>query len=257
MCGRELCKAFPNCGAAEVVAFRAVDIMGENPPREGSPIMGSRQRTHRTNRSYTTVGSGSGVVPASNVVVNDAPGIATQSDSVNATATVVPDGVPAAQKIKGAAQMAGGAALVAAGVPMCILPGPGVAAIAGGAALASKGQRNFSGREATPVEAKLGEAAKDQAAQAARTAVKKAPEVAGKAACTVAHQAPKVADAVAKTVPKVADSVARTAPKVADAVARTVPQVASKVAQTAPAAAVRAAEVAPKVASAISERFRR
>lgn len=226
-------------------------------------MMGSRQRAHRTNRSCTTVGSDSGVVPASNVVVNDAPGPAVQSDSASATATVIPDGVPAAQKIKGAAQMAGGAALGAAGVPMCILPGPGVAAIAGGAALASKGQRNFSGRLATPVEAKLdaaaaklGEAAKDQAAQAARTAAKKAPEVAGKAARTVARQAPKVADAVAKTAPKVADAVVRTAPKVADAVARTAPQVASKVAQTVPAAAERAAEAAPKVASAVAKTMR-
>lgn len=192
-------------------------------------MMGSRQRKHRTNHSYTTVGFGSGVVPATNVVVNDAPDSAAQTDSAPATAAVVPDGVPAAQKIKGAVQMAGGAALVAAGVPMCILPGPGVAAIAGGAALASKGQRTFSGRAATPVEekldaaaAKLGEVAKDQAAQAARTAAKRAPEVADKAARTVARQAPKVADAVAKTAPKAADAVARTAPKVARAVAKVI-----------------------------------
>ncbi|MEF2594453.1 MAG: hypothetical protein U0M51_07945, partial [Eggerthellaceae bacterium] len=86
-------------------------------------------------------------------------------------------GVPTAQKIKGAAQMAGGAALMAAGVPMCVLPGPGVASIAGGAALASKGHRNFTGREATPIEAKLdeaaaklGAAAKEQASRAARNA---------------------------------------------------------------------------------------
>ena len=174
-------------------------------------MMGSRQRNHRTNRSYTTVGFNPGVVPASNVVVSDVPDSTAQASSANATATVISDGVPAAQKIKGAAQMAGGAALVAAGVPMCILPGPGVAAIAGGAALASKGQRNFSGRAATPVEA-----------QAARTAAKKAPEVADKAARAVARQAPKVADAVAKTAPKAADAVARTAPKVARAVAKVI-----------------------------------
>ena len=82
-------------------------------------------------------------------------------------------GVPTAQKIKGAAPMAGGAALMVAGVPMCVLPGPGVASIAGGAALASKGHRNFTGREATPIEAKLdeaaaklGAAAKEQASRA-------------------------------------------------------------------------------------------
>lgn len=192
-------------------------------------MMGSRQRNHRTNRSYTTVGFNPGVVPASNVVVSDVPDSTAQASSANATATVISDGVPAAQKIKGAVQMAGGAALVAAGVPMCILPGPGVAAIAGGAALASKGQRTFSGRAATPVEekldaaaAKLGEVAKDQAAQAARTAAKRAPEVADKAARTVARQAPKVADAVAKTAPKAADAVARTAPKVDRAVAKVI-----------------------------------
>ena len=49
-------------------------------------------------------------------------------------------------KIKGAAQIAAGTALTAAGVPMLVLPGPGAVAIAGGAALISKGQRNCSGR---------------------------------------------------------------------------------------------------------------
>ena len=48
-------------------------------------------------------------------------------------------------KIKGAAQIAAGTALTAAGVPMLVLPGPGAVAIAGGAALISKGQRNCSG----------------------------------------------------------------------------------------------------------------
>ena len=55
-------------------------------------------------------------------------------------------------KIKGAAQIAAGTALTAAGVPMLVLPGPGAVAIAGGAALISKGQRNCSGRSATPFE---------------------------------------------------------------------------------------------------------
>lgn len=131
-------------------------------------------------------------------------------------------GVPTAQKIKGAAQMAGGAALMTAGVPMCVLPGPGVASIAGGAALASKGHRNFTGREATPIEAKLdeaaaklGAAAKEQASRAARNAVEKAPEVAGNAARTVARKAPEVAGktvvATVKAAPKVAAAAAKAA----------------------------------------------
>lgn len=131
-------------------------------------------------------------------------------------------GVPTAQKIKGAAQMAGGAALMVAGVPMCVLPGPGVASIAGGAALASKGHRNFTGREATPIEAKLdeaaaklGAAAKEQASRAARNAVEKAPEVAGNAARTVARKAPEVAGktvvATVKAAPKVAGAAAKAA----------------------------------------------
>lgn len=131
-------------------------------------------------------------------------------------------GVPTAQKIKGAAQMAGGAVLMAAGVPMCVLPGPGVASIAGGAALASKGHRNFTGREATPIEAKLdeaaaklGAAAKEQASRAARNAVEKAPEVAGNAARAVARKAPEVAGktvvATVKAAPKVAGAAAKAA----------------------------------------------
>ena len=145
--------------------------------------------------------------------------------------------VPAAQKIKGAAQMAGGAALVVAGVPMCVLPGPGVASIAGGAALASRGHRNFTGRGATPIEAKLdetaeklGTVAKEQAAKAARNAAEKAPEVVGNAARTVAQKAPEVAGAAARTaarkapevVGKVAVAAAKATPKVAGAAAKAV-----------------------------------
>ncbi|MDM8245721.1 hypothetical protein QUW40_03810 [Collinsella tanakaei] len=85
-----------------------------------------------------------------------------------------------------------GTALAVAGVPMCILPGPGVAAIAGGAALASRGQRNFTGRDPSHVEQrleaaaqKMGEVAKDQAGRAARAAAKEAPVVAKKA-CSLA-----------------------------------------------------------------------
>ena len=74
-------------------------------------------------------------------------------------------------KIKGAAQIAAGTALTAAGVPMLVLPGPGAVAIAGGAALISKGQRNCSGRSATPFEEKL-----DDVAEKAAVAVKASAE---------------------------------------------------------------------------------
>lgn len=78
---------------------------------------------------------------------------------------VVPEVLPmddegnSTHKIKGAAQIAAGTALTAAGVPMLVLPGPGAVAIAGGAALISKGQRNCSGRSATPFEEKLDDVA--------------------------------------------------------------------------------------------------
>lgn len=49
-------------------------------------------------------------------------------------------------KAAAAAQMAAGGAIAAVGVPMLILPGPGVVAIAGGAALAKKGFDNFTGK---------------------------------------------------------------------------------------------------------------
>lgn len=94
-------------------------------------------------------------------------------------------------KAKGAAQMVAGSVLAAAGVPMCILPGPGVAAIAGGAALISRGQRTFSGRAATKIEERLdqaahkaGVAAKQQAAKIARKAGRAAVHGLGTAART-------------------------------------------------------------------------
>lgn len=90
------------------------------------------------------------------------------ADKVTATAestddpvNVIPDVLPhdgkhpsasQSQKIKGAAQMIAGGALTVAGVPLLILPGPGAVFIVGGVALASKGQRNFSGRVASPLE---------------------------------------------------------------------------------------------------------
>ena len=213
---------------------------------EGSPMTTSSQ--NNSCGGYFTVPvetgakprSGERVVPARNVEVKDAGASAADAaPEISADRIRVEDparrgsacAVPSVQKVKGAAQMAGGAALMVAGVPLCVLPGPGVACIAGGAALASKGQRNFTGREATPLEAKLDEAAerlgavaKEQAANAARAAAEKAPEVADRAARTVAAKAPEVAGkavkATVKAAPKVAGAAAKAAPKVAGAAAK-------------------------------------
>lgn len=48
-------------------------------------------------------------------------------------------GAPGQSRAVGVAQTAAGAALVAVGIPMLILPGPGLLAIGGGAALAASG----------------------------------------------------------------------------------------------------------------------
>ncbi len=129
---------------------------------------------------------------------------------------VVPEVLPVDEgnpkhKIKGAAQVAAGAALTAAGVPMLVLPGPGAAAIAGGAALISKGQRNYSGRAATPFEEKL-----DDAAEKAAVAVKVSAE---KTAHKAAEEAPKVAKKVVCEAPLVAGAAARAAKPVVKGVA--------------------------------------
>lgn len=133
----------------------------------------------------------------------------------------------AAQKIKGAGQMAAGAAVAAAGIPMLILPGPGAAAIAGGVALASKGQRNFSGREATAVEEKLDAAAdkmvavaKEQAEATAQKVATEAPIVAEKAARKVEAVAESVSQAASERIPVVISSVEENMPAVADAARR-------------------------------------
>lgn len=96
--------------------------------------------------------------------------------------------VSAAQRARGAAQMAGGAALAVAGVPMLVLPGPGAVAIVGGAAMASKGHRVMTGREVTPVEAKLDaasekmvEVTKDQAEKALDKVAMNGPDVVARA----------------------------------------------------------------------------
>lgn len=165
------------------------------------------------------------------------------SERNDAPETVIPevlpmegDPVPAAQKVKGAAQMAAGGALAAAGVPMLILPGPGAAAIVGGAALASKGQRNFSGRKAMPIEETLD----DAAAKAAEMTKAAAKATAHNAADTVTTQAPIVAKKAAEAAPRVAKKIAKEAPgaaanaaKVAGTVAKGGAHVASKAARKA------------------------
>lgn len=99
-----------------------------------------------------------------------------------------------AEKVAGGIEMAAGVAIAAAGAPMMVLPGPGAAALLGGAALASKGQRRYSGREATAVEEKLDQASVKAAEVAKREGAK--------AAKAVARNAPKVAAATAKVAVK-------------------------------------------------------
>ena len=99
-----------------------------------------------------------------------------------------------AEKVAGGIEMAAGVAIAAAGVPMMVLPGPGAAALLGGAALASKGQRRYSGREATAVEEKLDQASVKAAEVAKREGAK--------AAKAVARNAPKVAASTAKVAVK-------------------------------------------------------
>ena len=148
---------------------------------------------------------------------------------------VVPEVLPVDEgnpkhKIKGAAQVAAGAALTAAGVPMLVLPG--AAAIAGGAALISKGQRNYSGRAATPFEEKL-----DDAAEKAAVAVKVSAE---KTAHKAAEEAPKAAKKVVCEAPLVAEAAARAAKPVVKGVAGAAVQVAKPVAKSVAGAAVAA-----------------
>ena len=132
-------------------------------------------------------------------------------------------------KIKGAAQIAAG---TAAGVPMLVLPGPGAVAIAGGAALISKGQRNCSGRSATPFEEKL-----DDVAERAAVAVKASAE---KTAHKAAEEAPKVAKKVICEAPLVAGMAVRAAKPVVKGVAGAATQASKPLAKSAAGAAVAA-----------------
>ena len=115
-------------------------------------------------------------------------------------------------RAKGVGQMVAGGVVAAAGVPMLILPGPGVAAIAGGAVLAAKGYQKATGKE-PPVdvekavydtvdqvkdfaENKAVPAAKDFAENVAAPAAKKAGRAAaeaGKAALNLGAKSAKAA----------------------------------------------------------------
>ena len=127
-------------------------------------------------------------------------------------------GVSASDRAKGAAQMAGGAALAAAGVPMLVLPGPGAVAIVGGVAMASKGHRTMTGREATAAEAKLDAAAdkmaevtKEQAAKAVDKAIMEGPDLAERAAQAAPMVAGKAAVVATKGVGIAAKGIAAAA----------------------------------------------
>lgn len=119
-----------------------------------------------------------------------------------------------ARKAKGVAQVAAGSALTAAGIPMLVLPGPGVAAIVGGAALVSRGNRNYTGRTATPLEERLDEAAskaEDLAANTAKRTAGKAGEKAKDAALKTGAIARETAEMAATSAPEVAKGFARVA----------------------------------------------
>lgn len=108
---------------------------------------------------------------------------------------------PAAQKAKGAAQIAAGTALTAVGIPMLILPGPGAVAVVSGAAIASKGHRNLTGRDPIPLEefvdasaARLTAVTKEEMRELGQKAKDKAPEV----RAAVSEGATKAAEAAAE-----------------------------------------------------------
>ena len=202
------------------------------------------------------------------------PKVTATAESTDNPVNVIPDMLPLdgenppasqSQKIKGAAQMAAGGALAVAGVPLLILPGPGAVFIVGGVALASKGQRNFSGRSASPLESKLDSAAakmaqvaKDQAKQAAQNAAKEAPRVAKNAAQQIpvvtkkaAEAAPVVAEKVTQHAPEAANKVVQGAGIVANTVIKAAPIVAEKVAQNAPKVAEKVAKTTPEIAGKV------
>ena len=176
-------------------------------------------------KKYTTIPSGS---PQPFPAKDQAEGA--HSPQTPDSSTNFDEGPGLEQKVKGMAQMAAGAVVGAAGVPMLILPGPGAAAIAGGAALMSKGQRNFSGRKATAVEEKL-DAAADKIGAIAK---EKAEETAQK----IAAEAPVVAEKATRKASSVAEGVAAAASDAAPAIMGTARKAGSLLADTVEKAAI-------------------
>ncbi len=143
-----------------------------------------------------------------------------------------PDEVTTVDKVKGAAQMAAGTAITAAGIPMLILPGPGAAAIIGGGALALKGHRTLTGRDPLPIEQTIDDAAqrlasvaKDEASAMGRKVANKASDMGAK----IAEEGPSLVAATAKQVPGAVACAASHASKAASAVAQQVPGAAEAV----------------------------
>ena len=143
-----------------------------------------------------------------------------------------PDEVATADKVKGAAQMAAGTAITAAGIPMLVLPGPGAAAIIGGAALTLKGHRTLTGRDPLPIEQSIDDAAqrlatvvKDEASAMGRKVANKATDVGTR----IVEEGPSVVAATAKQVPDAVACAASRASEVASAVAQQAPAVAGTV----------------------------
>lgn len=94
------------------------------PPRAGAGRSGTPQQPSPFSHAGTAQRPGA----ARTVIIDDSP---------------TGPGARAGSRIGGAVQTAGGLALMAVGVPMLILPGPGVLAIAGGAALAGSGVKKL------------------------------------------------------------------------------------------------------------------
>ena len=134
-------------------------------------------------------------------------------------------------RAKGVGQMVAGGVVAAAGVPMLILPGPGVAAIAGGAVLAAKGYQKATGKE-PPVdvekavydtvdqvkdfaENKAVPAAKDFAENVAAPAAKKAGRIATEAGHVAVEAGKEFTEKVAVPMAKEAGRVAAEAGKAA------------------------------------------
>ncbi len=176
--------------------------------------------------------------------------------------TVVPEVLPTedeqhrSRKIKGAAQMAAGGVLTAAGVPMLILPGPGAAAIVGGAALISKGNRNFTGRAATQAEESLDAAA----AKAAGVTKEAARKTGAKAASAVSSKIPvdvkQAARDAAGTVAPVAKQAAQSTASLAKKVVAEAPAIANAAGAAAKTAAKAAKPIATGTAKAAAKGVR-